>query len=81
LQGVQLLLPGGGGFGVPWQRHPEAVLANVVNGYVSLEAAQQDYRVAIQYLGDADRLVRLPSDSHIDWQVTERLRGDTTHPG
>ena len=73
-QRVDLLLPGGGGFGNSRQRDPEAVLADVAGGYVSVEAARRDYGVAIAYEGEADRLVRLPSHYRIDWPATEELR-------
>jgi N-methylhydantoinase B len=36
------------------------VLADVVDGYVSLEAAESDYGVRIRYVGPADALVRTP---------------------
>jgi N-methylhydantoinase B len=72
---VQLDLPGGGGYGDPWERDPQRVLADVVNGYVTLEAAERDYGVAIQYLGTAEQLVRLPEDYRIDRDATERARG------
>jgi N-methylhydantoinase B/oxoprolinase/acetone carboxylase alpha subunit len=38
---------GGGGWGDPFERDPAAVLADVLNEYVSLEAARDDYGVAI----------------------------------
>ncbi len=38
---------GGGGFGFPWERDPEKVLEDVVDGYVSLAKAQKSYKVAI----------------------------------
>jgi N-methylhydantoinase B len=38
---------GGGGYGNPFQRDPEAVEADVFNGYVSVEQARADYGVAI----------------------------------
>jgi N-methylhydantoinase B len=71
---VQLNLPGGGGYGSPFEREPEWVLDDVINGYVSLEAAEWDYGVIIQYLGSASRLVRLPKHYVIDWPATNRLR-------
>ncbi|MEP7199526.1 MAG: hydantoinase B/oxoprolinase family protein, partial [Chloroflexota bacterium] len=43
---VQLNLPGGGGYGDPFARDPERVRDDVVNGYVSLAAAERDYGVA-----------------------------------
>lgn len=36
---VQLCLPGGGGYGDPLARPAEQVLQDVVEGYVSIEAA------------------------------------------
>ncbi|NEE03357.1 hydantoinase B/oxoprolinase family protein [Phytoactinopolyspora halotolerans] len=38
---------GGGGYGDPLARDPERVLADVVNGYVSVEAAAAEYGVVI----------------------------------
>jgi N-methylhydantoinase B len=37
--------PGGGGFGDPFERKPERVLADVREGYVSRDAAERDYGV------------------------------------
>jgi N-methylhydantoinase B len=45
---VRLDLPGGGGVGDPGQRDPQAVLADVVDGYVSVEAAEALYGVTIR---------------------------------
>ncbi len=39
---------GGGGFGPPDQRDPEAVLADVRDGYVSVEAAREAYDVVLE---------------------------------
>ena len=47
---VRLETPGGGGYGDPFERDPEAVLADVRRGFVSRERAAADYGVAI----DAD---------------------------
>jgi N-methylhydantoinase B len=71
---VYLNLPGGGGYGDPFERDPEQVLADVVNGYVSIEAAERDYGVVVSYLGGADRLVRLPEQYVMDGPATEQLR-------
>ncbi len=43
-------LAGGGGYGDPLARDPLRVLADVVNGYVSIAAAEDDYGVAIDPL-------------------------------
>jgi N-methylhydantoinase B len=71
---VQLNLPGGGGYGDPYERPAEQVLADVVSGYVSIAAAEREYGVVVRYLGAADRLVRLPERYAIDWDATDRLR-------
>jgi N-methylhydantoinase B len=71
---VQLNLPGGGGYGNPLERAPEAVLTDVVSGYVSLAAAESEYGVVIRYLGSAEQLVRLPKHYNIDFKATEELR-------
>ena len=55
---------GGGGYGPPHERDPQAVLADVLDGYVSPTAARDVYRVVI----DPERLA-------IDWPATERARG------
>lgn len=62
---VQLNTPGGGGFGTPAARDRQAVLMDVVNGYISAEAAEQDYGVKVRYKGRADSLVRLPAEYEV----------------
>jgi N-methylhydantoinase B len=71
---VRLEPPGGGGYGDPRDRDPQLVLADVVDGYVSLERARVDYGVAIEYLGPPDRIVRTPDLYRIDDEATEGLR-------
>jgi N-methylhydantoinase B len=71
---VDVTLPGGGGYGPPRERPVAAVLADVVEGYVSAEAARGVYGVEVRYLGDADTLVRLPEDYVVDEEQTARLR-------
>jgi N-methylhydantoinase B len=71
---VLLSPPGGGGYGDPQERDPERVLADVVDGYVSIESARVDYGVAVEYVGAADRLVRTPDLYRIDEDETRRLR-------
>ena len=41
----------GGGYGDPLERDPEAVLGDVLDGYVSIEGARGDYGVVIDELG------------------------------
>jgi N-methylhydantoinase B len=71
---VQLYLPGGGGYGDPLAREPEHVLRDVVEGFVSIAAAERDYGVMVRYGGAADQLVRLPEHYALDWEATRRLR-------
>ncbi|MEV6907308.1 hydantoinase B/oxoprolinase family protein [Amycolatopsis sp. NPDC051071] len=59
---VDVILPGGGGYGDPFERELEAVLADVVDGYVSVEAARELYGVEVTYHGKPGALVRLPED-------------------
>ncbi|MFH0728516.1 MAG: hydantoinase B/oxoprolinase family protein [Pseudomonadota bacterium] len=56
---------GGGGFGDPFTRDPEAVLADVIDGYVSIDSARRHYGVAI----NADTW-------QIDASVTQALRNN-----
>lgn len=44
---LRLSTGGGGGWGHPFEREPARVLADVLNGYVSPEAAASDYGVAL----------------------------------
>lgn len=71
---VDVTLPGGGGHGRPRERPVAAVLADVVEGYVSVAAAREVYGVEVRYVGDPDALVRLPADYAVDEERTARLR-------
>ncbi len=53
-QRVRLMTPGGGGFGDPATRAPERVARDVRLGYVSAEAARQDYKVVLREDGTPD---------------------------
>jgi N-methylhydantoinase B len=44
---VDMYTGGGGGFGNPLERDPERVRTDVVDGFVSLEAARRDYGVVL----------------------------------
>jgi len=55
--------PGGGGYGKPFERNPELVLRDVINGLVSPESAQKDYGVVIDL-----------KNMKVDWKSTKRLR-------
>ncbi|MBI4320316.1 MAG: hydantoinase B/oxoprolinase family protein [Chloroflexi bacterium] len=56
---------GGAGYFDPIERDPEAVLDDVVNGYISPESAALHYKVAVD-----------PVSRTIDWEETGRLQGD-----
>ncbi len=71
---VQLNPPGGGGYGDPFQRSPQLVLNDVVNGYVSLEAAEREYGVVIRYVGNQHQLVRPPELYIVDEAATKLQR-------
>ena len=55
---VQLNTPGGAGYGAVHMRDPAQVLQDVVEGYISIEAAAHEYGVVVRYIG-GERLVRL----------------------
>jgi N-methylhydantoinase B len=59
---VDLLTGGGGGFGLPFERDPERVRVDVLDGYVTREAAERDFGVALD-----DALA-------VDEEKTARLR-------
>ena len=63
-QRVTLRLPGGGGYGPPFERDPRAVLEDVRQGRVSVEAARREYGVAVDVEGWS-----------VDEEETRRLRG------
>jgi N-methylhydantoinase B len=73
---VAMNLPGGGGYGDPFARDPEKVLADVIDGYVTTAEAERAYGVAVRYRGNVGDLVKLPGDWSIDLQRTQELRGE-----
>jgi len=54
---------GGGGFGNPLERDPEMVVSDVIEEYVSLEKAEEDYGVVI-----------VPQTMKVDEEATRKLR-------
>ena len=54
---------GGGGYGNPLERDPEMVESDVREGYVSVEAAREEYRVVID-----------PETMKVDMAATVQLR-------
>jgi len=57
---------GAGGYGDPLEREPRRVLEDVLDDYVSIEAARGAYGVVIAGTGD---------DLSVDAEATSRLRG------
>ncbi|WP_088946060.1 hydantoinase B/oxoprolinase family protein [Stappia indica] len=53
-QRLRLETPGGGGYGAPGARDPQAVARDVAQGYVTRDSAQADYRVALNADGSID---------------------------
>jgi len=60
---LEIYSAGGGGYGDPFERHPEAVARDVANGYVSSERAKTDYGVVID-----------PVSGDVDGKETEKTR-------
>lgn len=61
---VSFRTPGGGGYGDPLERDPEAVLRDVLDGYVSRRSAMHDYGVVID------------EEHRLDLAATERKRSE-----
>ena len=74
LSKVETALPGGGGYGNPFERDPNAVLDDVLNDYVSLDGAARDYGVVIRSSKRPDEQVSLPRHFSIDREATATLR-------
>jgi N-methylhydantoinase B len=72
---VILDLAGGAGFGDPFTRDPDAVLRDVLNGFVSIDAARDDYGVVIRRVAPERETVLLPEDFVVDDAGTSALRG------
>jgi N-methylhydantoinase B len=71
---VDTALPGGAGYGDPFERDPTAVLNDVVNGYVTLGAAERDYGVVIRSTKRVEEQISLPRHFTIDSEATASLR-------
>jgi len=68
-------LPGGAGYGDPFERDPERVLQDTILGFVSLDAAERDYGVKIACSTRSDERISLPEHYAIDRAATQALRG------
>jgi N-methylhydantoinase B len=76
----ELISQGGGGFGNPFERDPEEVLSDVVNGLVSIEKALEDYGVALKTRNeniviDLDETVKQRSRKNSAAKTSKRRRG------
>ncbi|MBI4523839.1 MAG: hydantoinase B/oxoprolinase family protein [Deltaproteobacteria bacterium] len=60
---VRVEMNAGGGYGDPLDRDPELVLGDVLDGYVTIQGARDDYGVVID-----------PETLRIDYAATENLR-------
>jgi N-methylhydantoinase B len=60
---VEVMTPGGGGYGDPRERDPALVLRDVVRGYYSRQSAEELFGVSVT------------ADDEIDHAATLRLRG------
>lgn len=63
---ITFLSPGGGGYGSPLERAVEQVRSDVVNDFLTVEAARRDYGVVIR------------PDGLVDTSATSRLRMERT---
>jgi N-methylhydantoinase B len=64
---------GGGGFGDPLERDPEAVVEDVADGYVSVARAERDYGVVVRAV-DAE-LARYELDAEGTKRARDEIRG------
>ena len=71
---VHVNLPGGGGYGDPFERDPDRVRWDVIEGYISAEEAERKYGVAVRYQGNPEDLVKLASKWMIDVSKSAELR-------
>jgi N-methylhydantoinase B len=66
---IQVITPGGGGWGDPFLRPVERVRADVLRRYVTLDGARDDYGVVLD-----------PRTLEVDAEATERLRSTPRAP-
>jgi len=65
---------GGGGWGSPWERDPEKVRSDVLEGFVSVEAARNEYGVVI-------KPSKHPTFYEVDVEGTKKLRAERSKRG
>jgi len=64
---LQITVPNSAGYGDPFERDPEAVLADVLDGFTTVELAERDYGVVID-----------PAAVTVDAEATARRREERT---
>ena len=69
-QSLTLNSSGAGGYGYPWERDLESVKKDVLNEYVTVESARQDYGVILD-----------PKSLEIDIAATNQERSDLKSKG
>ena len=62
---IEITVPNSGGYGDPLEREPALVLADVFDGFTSIERARDDYGVVIE-----------PAPMRLDEEATRRLRAE-----
>ena len=67
---VTVVAGGGGGYGSPLQRATQNVVEDVINGYISIQKAREDYGVVIN-----------SQTMEVDLNATQKLRIDLPQPG
>jgi N-methylhydantoinase B len=70
---LTIMMPGGGGYGDPYDRDPERVRTDVELGFVSRKAAERDYGVVIT---EADRVDHEATTARRRERVKENVRAD-----
>jgi N-methylhydantoinase B len=61
---------GGGGYGPPFEREPERVLDDVLDGWITPARAQEAYGVALREIAETS----LTNTFEIDYDATNALR-------
>jgi N-methylhydantoinase B len=67
--GVVIRTAGGGGWGNPLERDPEKVRMDVLEGFISLEAARNEYGVVLKPASN-------PTFYEVDEEGTKKLRAE-----
>jgi N-methylhydantoinase B len=78
---LRIAMPGGGGFGHPFDREPQRVLADVLGGFVSAQSARDEYGVIIDVAAETVDLAATEAHrSAHRWQTKLLHRRDYFDP-